>query len=506
MTAYLAPIFDFVPSPSNIAALPIVRHGTPDRGGQKPANAMQGYDPTLMSGSRTAVLPGSGVNGRMVSSFSHGSMPRQPPPQFMDGDGQLIGIPPHPSAMAYHGQPSVYYQTGPPPQQFSTHEKRRFDGAGVMDMLHSSSADMSSLGPAATISGMGLPASHQNVYIDQYGHPHPVIRAQYATNGDMLPPPVKRQKSEDEHILPVNDDQQGIQEEEVEEDDESIDEIRDAPPLPSTMRLSNKPLRPKPSASSSRTRSKLLSLFSMDEPIDVRTVFGITTDVPLEFDIDTIIDSQGHTALHWACALAKIPLIVQLINLGADIFRGNYAGETPLIRSVLTTNHAEAGTFGELLDHLAPSARTLDHAYRTVIHHIALIAGVKGRASSARAYMTGVLEWVAKEQRLSSVAPGPTANGTTRPSLGLKHLVDMQDVHGDTALNVAARVGNKGLVRLLLDADADKARANKLGLKPQDFGVEVEVICTPLLQCVLEVDQFSDRHYEFRPLKQSFRI
>ena len=53
--------------------------------------------------------------------------------------------------------------------------------------------------------------------------------------------------------------------------------------------------------------------------------------------------------------------------------------------------------------------------------------------------------------------------------------MDVQDVHGDTALNIAARVGNRGLVKLLLDAGADKARANKLGLKPQDFGVEVEV-------------------------------
>lgn len=54
-------------------------------------------------------------------------------------------------------------------------------------------------------------------------------------------------------------------------------------------------------------------------------------------------------------------------------------------------------------------------------------------------------------------------------------MVDVQDVHGDTALNVAARVGNKRLVGLLVDAGADKARANKLGLKPADFGVETDV-------------------------------
>jgi len=202
---------------------------------------------------------------------------------------------------------------------------------------------------------------------------------------------------------------------------------------------------------------------------------GILVDAPIDVDVDTIIDNQGHTALHWACALAKSSIISQLIELGADVHRGNYAGETPLIRSVLTTNHAEAGTFAELLERLAPSVRTLDHAYRTVIHHIALIAGVKGRASSARSYMAGVLEGVAKEQLLAGVTAGQELDGGVAPSLSLKNLVDVEDVHGDSALNVAARVGNKGLVKLLLDAGADKARANKLGLKPQDFGIEIEV-------------------------------
>jgi ankyrin repeat protein len=93
--------------------------------------------------------------------------------------------------------------------------------------------------------------------------------------------------------------------------------------------------------------------------------------------------------------------------------------------------------------------------------------------------MTGILEWVAKEQRTSAslAKPYDGTNGTTgtSPSLSLKALVDVQDLYGDTALNVAARMGSRGLVRLLLDAGADKARGNKLGLRPIDFGVEVEV-------------------------------
>ena len=61
-----------------------------------------------------------------------------------------------------------------------------------------------------------------------------------------------------------------------------------------------------------------------------------------------------------------------------------------------------------------------------------------------------------------------------------RELVDAQDSNGDTALNIAARVGNRGLVRILIEVGADKMRPNKLGLRPGDFGVESAV---SLLSC-----------------------
>jgi ankyrin repeat protein len=241
------------------------------------------------------------------------------------------------------------------------------------------------------------------------------------------------------------------------------------------MTLSTKPSRPKPS--SHTARSDLLGLFSEDLDINVQQRLGAVDDA--SFDIDMIIDEHGHTALHWAASLARVSVVKQLVELGADIHRGNFNGETPLARATLTANNAEAGTLSELLVHLAPSIQTLDQSYRSVIHHIALVSGIPGRASCARTYMTGILEWVAKEQRTSAslAKPYDGTNGTTgtSPSLSLKALVDVQDLYGDTALNVAARMGSRGLVRLLLDAGADKARGNKLGLRPIDFGVEVEV-------------------------------
>ncbi|ORX33493.1 hypothetical protein BD324DRAFT_639565 [Kockovaella imperatae] len=430
VTAYLAPIFDFKPSPSNLSALPMATGETPDRAQKTPAPHMP-YHPGAMQ-------------GRVDSPFQGG--------QYTNGE-VVMGIPPHPSALAY--PTNIYYQT---PGAAYPVDRR----IGV-EMTPTRSAG-GSLDPPADIANMGLPPANSSVYIDQYGQPHPTFHLQTIPE---MPPPAKRQRSDPNDVKPdgpVEDN-----------DDESVDEVNEAA-LPASMKLSTKPLRPKPNAVSARTRSKLLALFSADEPVNIRSVLGVTDETASEVDIDVVIDNQGHTALHWACALARLNIVAQLIELGADIHRGNYAGETPLIRSVLTTNHAESGSFHQLLTYLSASVRTLDHAHRTVIHHVALIAGVKGRASSARSYMAQVLDWVAKE------ATSPSANGSV---VGLKNLVDVQDVHGDTALNVAARVGNKALVNLLLDAGADKARANKLGLKPLDFGIEQEALWIPPAETII---------------------
>ncbi|WVW78792.1 hypothetical protein I302_100754 [Kwoniella bestiolae CBS 10118] len=501
VTAYLAPVFDFVPSPTAIAALPVIRTGTPDRAGQKtPSSSMAGYTPSLMSGNRGSAQG----NGRVISPFPHGhahphaqagQLPPPPPPQFTPSNGdqnQMMGMP-----MGYPNQQQMMYYPAPPQQHMYPGQGDNKRGI-AMAMTPSLSGDghhNPSLGPAANID-LGLPPSGAEMYIDQYGHPHPTPSYQpmnYTTDTDMGPPPAKRQKSEDGAYLngSMEEQQHEPPQQEAEGEDiddgasDSSDDLRDSQPLPSSMRLSNKPIRPRPNSNTSKTRSRLLSLFSTtsvdagDDEVNVRQVFGLGADeLPDTFDIDMVIDNQGHTALHWACALSKLSIIKQLIELGSDIHRGNFAGETPLIRSVLTTNQFESGQFYQLLELLSPSIKTLDHSYRSVIHHISMVAGVKGRAASARSYMANVLEWVAREQQQQQITHsmnGDHLNGSSgNDTISLKTLIDIQDVHGDTAINIAARVGNKGLVNLLLDAGADKGKANKLGLKPSDFGLDIE--------------------------------
>jgi len=171
--------------------------------------------------------------------------------------------------------------------------------------------------------------------------------------------------------------------------------------------------------------------------------------------VDAVLDEQGHTALHFAASLSRLSLVQALVENQADVCRGNNAGETPLMRCVLSVASFRAQTFPNILGCLATSISTLDLSSRSVLHHIALAAGVKQRASAAQYYMECVLEHVARHKRDDDA---------------LKKLVDSKDIHGDTALNLAARIGNQTLARNLLDIGADIDSCNNLGLRPVDFG------------------------------------
>ncbi|EEB92865.1 hypothetical protein MPER_08562 [Moniliophthora perniciosa FA553] len=167
---------------------------------------------------------------------------------------------------------------------------------------------------------------------------------------------------------------------------------------------------------------------------------------------------RRHTALHLASSLSRQATVRALLAEGADIHRGNHLGETPLIRTILSTHAFSAQSLPDLLEvGLAKAILTVDTSRKSVLHHIVSLAGVKGRAASARYYLDQVFLWIAQKLNADFAC-----------------IVDLQDEHGDTALNIAARVGNRSMVRVLLDVGANKTLMNKLGLRPGDFGVESE--------------------------------
>ncbi|GAA5994738.1 hypothetical protein JCM5350_005656 [Sporobolomyces pararoseus] len=214
-------------------------------------------------------------------------------------------------------------------------------------------------------------------------------------------------------------------------------------------------------------RTLLKAVFSLENEVSNDSlpppVPDLSHHLPPDLPADLPIDENYHTALHWAAALGRLSVVQAFLNYGADLHLGNNVGETPLIRAILVTNNSDQDTFGRLLEFLNPSLRTVDNSGRSVLHHCALVAGVKGRAASARYYLETILVHIAKNEK------GQFGD-----------LINAQDSHGDTALNIAARVGNRALVRMLLDVGADKFKPNKLGLRPTDFGVEEpDLVATP---------------------------
>ena len=196
-------------------------------------------------------------------------------------------------------------------------------------------------------------------------------------------------------------------------------------------------------------------------------------------DLDIPIDATAHTALHWAATLARTSLLRALIEKGASIYRLNTGGETALIRAVLTTNNLDQGSFTDLLEMLGPTIEIRDGHGRTVLHHMAVASAIKGKSSACRYYLESLLEFVVRQGDASSsqqssfqnpdlVMPAPKTITLVR---FMSEIVNTLDMSGDTALNLAARIGNKTIIHQLLEVGADPSIANRGGLKPTDFGV-----------------------------------
>ncbi|KAK5007861.1 hypothetical protein LTR28_004747 [Elasticomyces elasticus] len=56
----------------------------------------------------------------------------------------------------------------------------------------------------------------------------------------------------------------------------------------------------------------------------------------------------------------------------------------------------------------------------------------------------------------------------------LTHIVNARDRAGNTALNLAARIGNRSIIQQLLEIKADPSLANYKGVSARDFGVGVD--------------------------------
>jgi ankyrin repeat protein len=65
--------------------------------------------------------------------------------------------------------------------------------------------------------------------------------------------------------------------------------------------------------SAERHRATIMALFLNNGP-NSHEILRPHTVLPPDFDIDLILDDQGHTALHWAAALSNIQLLSMLLQ------------------------------------------------------------------------------------------------------------------------------------------------------------------------------------------------
>lgn len=249
----------------------------------------------------------------------------------------------------------------------------------------------------------------------------------------------------------------------------------------------------------------ILDLFAESGRTDYSTHPAILQLSGEEFNMP--LDVSSNSALHWAATLAKVPLLKLLLRKGANMWRGNAAGQSPLISAVIVNNCWETSCFPELLELLSPLIEVRDIQGRTVLHHIAVSSGIKGRAPSSKYYLEALLEFLVRvgTQPNSSVNSSSTstaaavaniasqqANGgdasqepgddpTLNGSKGavslvrfLSHIVNAKDKAGNTALNLVARIGNRSIIQQLLEIHADPGLANNKGVSAKDFGVGTE--------------------------------
>ncbi|KAM0322745.1 hypothetical protein ACHAQA_009336 [Verticillium albo-atrum] len=175
---------------------------------------------------------------------------------------------------------------------------------------------------------------------------------------------------------------------------------------------------------------------------------------PPNFLPNWVIDTESHTALHWASAMGDVEVIKQLKRFNADLDVLNVRGETPLMRAVHFTNCYDKETFPMVVRELFDTISLRDHSGATVLHHAATMKN--GRVTShscARYYLEVILT------KLQEAAD---------PHF-IQQLIDAQDHEGNTALHLAAERNARKCIRALLGRNASTNIPNADGVRAEDL-------------------------------------
>jgi ankyrin repeat protein len=227
------------------------------------------------------------------------------------------------------------------------------------------------------------------------------------------------------------------------------------------------------------SKHTLLSLFANgedDTDISLDKSTNKFIGIPENIDLNVELDEYGNTCLHYAAALGRLSLAkllidtvkttsvfqldtdtsptvnltdIQIHHPGSSILL-NKQKETPLMRAVTQIHCFNANVFHEILALFLPCIGMRDDKDRTVFHHVVLASEKIGCSKSALFYLECLLENVS----------------ACTSSL----VLNVQDWNGDTALNIAARLGKENMIKMLVDAGSNPHVKNLSGLNVFDFG------------------------------------
>ena len=159
---------------------------------------------------------------------------------------------------------------------------------------------------------------------------------------------------------------------------------------------------------------------------------------PVNFNPDWLIDSDGHTAMHWAAAMGDIEVLRELKKHGANLSFANIRGETPLMRAMLFTNCQDKQTMPAVVKELIQTIEIVDFCRSSALHHAAAVTSSKVKLHCARYYIDIILN------KLQEICPPEQ----------LQTILDKQDIDGNTALHIAAKNGARKCVRALVGRGA----------------------------------------------------
>lgn len=143
---------------------------------------------------------------------------------------------------------------------------------------------------------------------------------------------------------------------------------------------------------------------------------------PANLDVNFEIDDQGHTPLHWATAMANIPLIKLLIALNANALHCNSRGFNCITKSTFYNNCFKATSFPEIASVLRICLITPDSNGRLPLHYLVELSVNKSKDPVViNSYMDTIIQNLGQEDYTL-----------------LRMCLNFQDNLGNTVLHLAA--------------------------------------------------------------------